>query len=63
MKFKKKKKKKKIKSDLPTLLFLRMKPETNIYFCLAWQKTNPYKTNKQMHEKHTDQIPPPQGRW
>ena len=29
------KKKKKIKSDLPTLFFLRMKPETHIYFCLA----------------------------
>ena len=24
-------------------------------------KTNTYKTNKQMHEKHTDQLPLPQG--
>ena len=26
-------------------------------------KTNTYKTNKQMHEKHTDQLPLPQARW
>ena len=26
-------------------------------------KTNTYKTNKQMHEKHTDQVPIPQARW
>ena len=25
-------------------------------------KTNMYKTNKQMHEKHTDQLPLPQAR-
>ena len=26
-------------------------------------KTNLYKTNKQMREKHTDQHPLPQARW
>ena len=26
-------------------------------------KTNTYKTNKQMHEKHTDQLPLPKARW
>ena len=25
--------------------------------------TNTYKTNKQMHEKHKDQLPFPQARW
>ena len=26
-------------------------------------KTSTYKTNKQVHEKHTDQLPLPQARW
>ena len=29
----------------------------------TWTKTNMCKTNKQMHEKHIDQLPILQARW